>query len=161
MRVPGIAVWPGMIDADRRSDGLFCFTDLLPTMLSLAGEEDRIPDDRFIDGVDQASFLLGEDAVSNRKYVWYWLLSTLSAVRCGEYKFMIASTSDDDTDTWGPGGFTGVTQNYTYARTFNLYLDPKEQHSYMTRKIAYNEAFLTGIGQHLRSYRDFPAKKII
>jgi arylsulfatase A-like enzyme len=161
MRVPGIAVWPGMIDADRQSDGLFCFTDLLPTMLSLAGEEGRIPDDRFIDGVDQASFLLGEDAVSNRKYVWYWLLSTLSAVRCGEYKFMIASTSDDDTDTWGPGGFTGVTQNYTYARTFNLYLDPKEQHSYMTRKIAYNEAFLTGIGQHLRSYRDFPAKKII
>ena len=39
----------------------------------------RLPDDRFIDGVDQTSFLLGEDAVSNRKYLYYWLLSTLSA----------------------------------------------------------------------------------
>ena len=57
---------------------------------------------------------------------------------------MIASTSDDDTDVAGPGGFTGVTQNYTYARSFNLYLDPKEQHSYLTRKLAYNEAFLDG-----------------
>ncbi len=161
MRVPGIAVWPGMIEADRASDGLFCFTDLLPTMLSLAGEEGRIPEDRFIDGVDQASFLLGDGGVSNRKFVWYWLLSTLSAARCGEYKFMIASTSDDDTDTWGPGGFTGVTQNYTYARMFNLYLDPKEQHSYMTRKIAYNEAFVTGIGKHLRTYGKWPAKRII
>lgn len=161
MRVPGIAVWPGMIEADRASDGLFCFTDLLPTMLSLAGEEGRIPEDRFIDGVDQASFLLGDGGVSNRKFVWYWLLSTLSAARCGEYKFMIASTSDDDTDTWGPGGFTGVTQNYTYARMFNLYLDPKEQHSYMTRKIAYNEAFVTGIGRHLRTYGKWPAKRII
>ncbi len=161
MRVPGIAVWPGMIGADRSSDGLFCFTDLLPTMLSLAGEEARIPEDRFIDGVDQSSFLLGDAARSNRKYVWYWLLSTLSAVRCGEYKFMLASTSDDDTDTWGPGGFTGVTQNYTYARMFNLYLDPKEQHSYMTRKIAYNEAFVSGIGRHLSSYKDYPPKRII
>ncbi len=32
-------VWPGMIEADRASDGLFSFTDLLPTMLALAGAE--------------------------------------------------------------------------------------------------------------------------
>jgi len=162
MRVPGIAVWPGMIDAERATDGLFCFSDLLPTVLNLAGAEDRLPDDRFIDGVDQTSFLLGgADPRSNRKYVWYWLLDTLSAVRCGEYKMMIASTSDDDTDTWGPGGFTGITQHYTYARLYNLYLDPKEQHSYLTRKLAYNEAMLSGLREHLGTYRDHPPKKII
>ena len=31
VRVPGILVWPGMIEAERASDGLFDFTDLLPT----------------------------------------------------------------------------------------------------------------------------------
>ena len=61
----------------------------------------------------------------------------------------------------GPGGFTGVTQQYTYARLYNLYLDPKEQHSYLTRKLAYNEAFLNGIREHLRTYRDHPPKQIV
>jgi arylsulfatase len=161
VRVPGIVTWPGMVEPDRASDGLFSFTDLLPTMLALAGADERIPDDRFIDGVDQSSFLLDPEGLSNRKYVWYWLLTTLSAIRCGEYKFMLASTSDDATDVAGPGGFSGVTQNYTFPRLYNLYLDPKEQHSYLTRKLAYNEAFISGIGEHLRTYRDFPAKNII
>jgi arylsulfatase len=140
---------------------LFSFTDLLPTMLSLADASERIPGDRFIDGVDQTSFLLSAEGLSNRKYVYYWLLRKLSALRAGEYKFMLASTSDDDTDVAGPGGFTGVTQDYTYPRLFNLYLDPKEQHSYLTRKLAYNEAFIAGIRAHLMSYRDHPPKHIV
>src|SRR5262245_24354346 len=64
-RVPGIVSWPGMIDADKVSDGLFSLIDWFPTMLRLANAEGSMPDDRFIDGVDQTSFLLtGED--SNR-----------------------------------------------------------------------------------------------
>ncbi|MBV9950825.1 MAG: arylsulfatase [Acidimicrobiia bacterium] len=161
VRVPGIMVWPDMVEADRASDGLFSFTDLLPTMLSLAGAPERIPTDRFIDGIDQTSFLLSAEGLSNRKYVYYWLLRKLSALRAGEYKFMLASTSDDDTDVAGPGGFTGITQDYTYPRLFNLYLDPKEQHSYLTRKLAYNEAFIDGIRAHLMSYRDHPPKHIV
>lgn len=149
VRVPGIFVWPDMVDAGRQSDGLFCFTDLLPTVLELAGATDAIPDDRFIDGVDQSTFLLGDPPWSNRKHVYYWLLSKLSACRTGEYKMMLASTSDDTRDDHGPGGFTGVTQDYTYAKLFNLYLDPKEQHSYLTRKLAYNDVFLGAIGAHL------------
>ena len=68
---------------------------------------------------------------------------------------------DDDTDVAGPGGFTGVTQRYTYARLYNLYLDPKEQHSYLTRKLAYNEAFLHGIRHHLGTVMQFPGKKVM
>jgi arylsulfatase len=159
VRVPGILAWPGMIDGDRQSDGLFHFSDLLPTALALAGAAGSVPTDRFIDGVDQTSFLLAPEGLSNRKCQYYWLLSDLSAVRIGEYKFMLSSTSDDETDVAGPGGFTGVTQKYTYARLYNLYLDPKEQHSYLTRKLAYNEAFLHGIGQHLRSVFQDPTKQ--
>ena len=153
VRVPGIFSWPGTIEPGRTSDGLFCFTDLLPTLLSLAGAAEAVPSDRFIDGVDQSAFLVAPEGRSARKFVYYWLLNVLSAVRAGEYKFMLASTSDDDTDVSGPGGFTGVTQRYTYAKLFNLYLDPKEQHSYLTRKLAYNDVFLGGIRQHLMSLR--------
>ena len=59
------------------------------------------------------------------------------------------------------GGFSGVTQKYTYSRLYNLYLDPKEQHSYLTRKLVYNEAFIGGIRDHLMSYREHPPKNIV
>jgi arylsulfatase len=158
VRVPAILTWPGMIDADHSSDGLFNFSDLFPTTLTLAGAEAAVPDDRFIDGIDQSSFLLAPDGRSHRKYHYYWLQTMFSAVRCGEYKMMIASISDDDRDVASPGGFTGVEQKYPYGRLYNLYLDPKETHSYLIRKLAYLEAFTSGIGKHLRSFGKYPPK---
>jgi len=161
VRVPGIVVWPGMIEGGQVSDGLIDFADLLPTFASLAGASDRLPTDRYIDGVDQTSFLLAPGGDSNRKYHYYWLPQTLSAVRCGEYKMVMRATSDDASDASGPGGFTGVLEQYTYAKLFNLYLDPKETHNYMTRKLAYMEAFQLGIRQHLATYRKFPPKHVM
>ena len=73
VRVPAIFTWPGMIEADHSSDGLFNFSDLFPTMLALAGAEASVPDDRFIDGIDQSGFLLAPDGRSHRKYHYYWL----------------------------------------------------------------------------------------
>jgi arylsulfatase len=161
VRVPGLLSWPGMIDAGRSSDGLFSFTDVLPTALTLAGAASTVPTDRFIDGVDQSSFLLAPDGRSNRKFQYYWLLRNLSAIRCGELKMMIMNTSDDATDVDRPGGFTGVTQNYTYPRLYNLYLDPKEQHSYLTRKLAYQDVFQVGFREHLGTFRDHPPKRLL
>jgi arylsulfatase len=161
VRVPGLVYWPGMIEPGQRSDGIFDFNDILPTLLALADAKALLPTDRYIDGVDQSSFLLTEDGLSNRKYHYYWLQSTFSGLRCGEYKMMIASTSDDDTDAAGPGGFTGILQKHAYAKLFNLYLDPKEQHNYLTRKLSYQEAFQLGIRQHLATFRKYPPKKVM
>ena len=55
VRVPGIAYWPGMIKAGRISDGLFDLMDLFNTSLALGGIENKIPTERYIDGVDQTS----------------------------------------------------------------------------------------------------------
>jgi arylsulfatase A-like enzyme len=161
VRVPGIVAWPGMVDPGRVSDGLVSFPDLLPTVLALAGEEGRLPADRFVDGVDQSSFLLAPDGHSNRKYHYYWLGQQFSALRVGEYKFVLASISDDDADVHGPGGFTGVAQKYPYGRLYNLYLDPKETRSYLIRKLAYLEAFQHGVREHLASLRDYPPKLVM
>ena len=61
-------------------------------------------------------------------------------------------------DAAGPGGFTGVLQEHTYPKLYNLYLDPKESHNYLTRKLSYMEAFQLGIRQHLGTFRKFPPK---
>ena len=161
VRVPGIVLWPGMIDAGQVSDGLFDFNDLMPTLLALAGESARLPGDRYIDGVDQSAFLLTAEGLSHRKYHYYWLMQNFSGLRCGEYKMLLTSTSDDDSDAAGPGGFTGVLQRHTYPRFYNLYLDPKESHNYLTRKLAYVEAFQLGMRSHLASFKRFPPKKVM
>jgi arylsulfatase len=150
-----------MIDPDRSSGGLFAFTDFLPTVLSLAGALDRLPDDRFIDGVDQSSFLLAPDGLSNRKHQYYWLGQMFSGLRVGEYKFMLGSISDGDTDVHNPGGFTGVSQKYPYGRLYNLYLDPKETRSYLIRKLAYLDAIQKGVRDHVMTFRDYPPKLVV
>jgi arylsulfatase A-like enzyme len=150
-----------MIAADRSTDGLFSQMDLFNTILALADAEDSVPADRYIDGVDQTSFLLDPDGISNRKYLYYWLTNVFSALRVGEWKFMVASTSDDDRDCFNLGGFTGVTQKYSHGRLYNLYLDPKEQHSYMIRKLAYIDSFTSGIGSHFTTFARFPPKQPI
>jgi arylsulfatase len=160
-RVPGIVAWPGMIAADRASDGLFSQMDLFNTLLRLGGVDDRMPDDRYIDGIDQTSFLLAPEGESNRKFLYYWLVNVFSALRVGEWKFMVASTSDDDRDCMNLGGFTGVTQRYTHGRLYNLYLDPKESRSYMVRKLAYIDAFTSGIRDHLVTFGAYPPKQRI
>jgi arylsulfatase len=160
-RVPGIVAWPGMIDEGRASDGLFSQMDLFPTMLALADAAERAPTDRYFDGIDQTSFLLAPDGESNRKYVYYWLGRTFSALRVGEYKFMVASISDDDRDVLNPGGFTGISQKYPYGRLYNLYLDPKETRSYLIRKLAYLEAFQSGIRNHLATFKSYPPKVVV
>ena len=156
-RVPGIFSWPGMV-AERATDGLFSQMDLFNTFMSLAGASERILDDRYVDGVDQTSFLLDPEGISNRKFVYYWLTNVFSALRVGEWKFMVASTSDDDRDCLNLGGFTGVTQKYSHGRLYNLYLDPKESRSYMIRKLAYIDSFTSGIGAHFSTFGRYPPK---
>ena len=151
-----------MIEPGRASGGLVHLLDLFATCTTLAGAEERLPGDRYLDAVDQTSFLLAAadegEVVSNRKFQHYWLTATYSAVRVGEYKYMSASITDDDTDVLNPGGFTGSVQQYGYGRLYNLYLDPKESRSYMIRKLVYIDAMLAEIARHRRTFRDWPNK---
>ena len=161
VRVPGLMCWPGTIEAGQQSDGMFDFNDMLPTALGLAGATESIPTDRYIDGVDQTSFLLAPGSLSNRKFHYYWLSQTFSAMRCGEYKMVLSAVDDAPTDAHGIGGFTGTLDRFAYPRLYNLYLDPKEQHNYLTRKLAYIEAFQLGMRTHLATFRKYPPKKVM
>jgi arylsulfatase A-like enzyme len=156
VRVPGVVSWPGTIEPGRVSDGLFSLMDLFATSLTLAGFGDRVPDDRYVDAVDQTSFLLDPDGESNRKFQYYWLTTTFSALRVGEYKYVMSTITDDDRGVVNPGGFTGALQQHPYGRLYNLWLDPKETHSYLIRKLVYIELIQAAVSAHLRTFRDFP-----
>jgi arylsulfatase len=162
VRVPGVVSWPGMIDPGKTSDGLVHLLDLFATFAELGGAAEHLPTDRFLDSVDQSSFLLAPaddpEVVSNRKSQHYWLTINYSAVRIGEYKYMVSSISDDDHDVMNPGGFTGSIRQYAYGRLYNLYLDPKETHSYMIRKLVYIEVIQDSIRRHRRTFTEWPNK---
>ncbi len=157
VRVPAIFSWPGMIEP-RKSDGLFDQLDLFATCLTVAGIGERVPTDRYVDSIDQTSFLLAPGGDTCRKFHFYWLILQLSAVRVGEYKYMTAAISDDSTDVVNPGGFTGVLQQFPYGRLYNLYLDPKETHSYMIRKLVYIEVIQRSLARHRATFAKWPAK---
>jgi arylsulfatase A-like enzyme len=161
MRVPGIFYWIGMISPGRISDGLFDLADLFNTSLALSGAKDQMPTDRYIDGIDQTSFLLSNNGQSNRKYIYYWLGRNFSAVRVGEYKYMMLAESDDDRDNCLQGGFSGYIMNYYFGKAFNLYLDPKENHNFFLRKVIYSDIFLGPMKSHLATFQKYPPKDIL
>ena len=116
-RVPGIAYWKGPIEGGRVLEGLFDLSDLFTTFAAVAGVQP--PTDRYIDGIDQTSFLLGDSGQSNRKFMFYWNENTLSAVRCSEFKYHTRVYDDRPFDVVNNGGFSGTIGKG--LRMFNLH----------------------------------------
>jgi arylsulfatase len=135
VRVTGIASWPGMIKSGRVSDGLFDLMDLFNTSLRIAEAIDRIPNDRYIDGIDQTSwFLTSQDdkQTSNREAVFYWYGQHLYATRWNEFKRFerIMTVGMNPGPTTFGGLFNATSEEVTDPTLgwyFNLYMDPKER----------------------------------
>lgn len=155
MRVPGIAYWKGVIAPGRVSDGLFDLHDLFLTSLSLAGVDYRPPEGRYLDSIDQTSFLLTDGGLSNRKYTYYWSQDVMCALRVAEYKFVMYGMSDDDWDVVNPSSSTTL-ENYKNAKLYNLYLDPKERYSYYGRQTFMDNLFSDPWYAHKATYKRFP-----
>jgi arylsulfatase A-like enzyme len=158
VRVPGIAYWRGVIKPGRESDELFDLMDLFNTSLALAGALDRMPTDRYIDGIDQSSFLLADDGRSKREKVYIWSEKELMAMRMYEYKIHLkvvqthAQWLDIDMTTVSPVGLA--------PWVFNLYIDPKEQYPVGHRLNAWMASMAAEMKAHAATFRKFPPKNI-
>lgn len=158
-RVPGIAYWPGMIKAGRSSDELFDLMDLFGIALHLAGvADDKLPQDRYYDFIDQTSFLLHDDGHSARETVYFWWGTTLTACRMKEYKLHVkvilpqAPHMHIDYST---------IQNVGLAPwLFNLYIDPKEQMPVGHRRSAWLATLGAKLKQHGATFKKFPPKDV-
>ena len=124
VRVPGIAYWPGVIKPGRVSDGLFDLMDLFNTSLALGGIENKIPTERYIDGVNQTAFLLADDGDTCRQAVFSYNQADFSAIRWANFKgyFKVVQTdkpSNISMSTYGPVAVA--------PWIFDVYRDPKER----------------------------------
>jgi len=141
VRVPTFVYWKGMIKP-RSSDGLFDLADILPTALDLAGVPgaklaDLVPKKTFIDGVDQASFLVADDGLSARRSRIYTLNQYYSAIRIDEFKGVTTGEIENGIVQRGyTGGFSGsIFTDTGGAVVFNLYTNPQEDVSIGVRHI--------------------------
>jgi arylsulfatase len=149
MRVPGIVRWAGMVAAGRQSDGLFDLADLYPTFLALAGfdyasatESDRELAKRYLDAVDQTSFLIDDRGASNRRSELYWYLTTFAAVRMDEWKAHREVSVPVGLHEGNLGGFSGNNLPTSYLWVFNLQDDPKESKNVFIRHL-WNQGLFT------------------
>ncbi|MBW6401745.1 arylsulfatase [Roseomonas sp. HJA6] len=159
VRVPGIAYWPGMIKAGRQSDGLFDQCDMFNTPLSIAGIVDRISPDRYIDGVDQAGFLLADDGQSCRDIIFMYSENTLTAARWMEFKVhwrvflnqAVRRNLDENT----------LVQVGIAPWVYNLHMDPKEQASQGHLRFEWGiPQVMQRVGRHNATFERFPRKDI-
>lgn len=132
VRVPTFVYWKGMIKP-RRCDGLFDLADLFNTCTSLAGAPGAavtkfLPKDRYVDGIDQASFWLADNGQSNRRSRIYTLNQFFSGVRIDEFKALITVELEKAIFPRGfQAGFSGAVVTQTGGVLMvNLYTDPQE-----------------------------------
>jgi arylsulfatase len=161
VRMPTFVYWPGMI-APRKSEGLFDFADFFPTALSLAGVAGteiaaKVPADRYIDGVDQLSFLLADNGESNRRSVIMFLGMDLSAVRMDEYKlFLLVQDPNGITPLGHKGGLSGTLARGAGGLVFNLYTNPQEDETVGVRHIPMGVPFDSEMKRYLAVLQQFP-----
>ena len=162
VRVPGIFWWPGMIKSGRVSDGLFDMTDMFNTSLAVAGVDagKAIPADRYIDGVDQSSFLLGDNGQSEREAVYFWNADMFAGARWRYYKM---ATSEIQVGSGSVRDFGGLDNAQVITPLnglmYNLYLDPKERRSVLIEK-AWVPSYALGplIAVHGATLAKYPPK---
>ena len=127
----------------------------------MAGASDRIPSDRYIDGVDQTSFLLTDEGKSNRDRVFMYIQNTFAAARWEEYKMHRYVAVTDSGGVQDVGGI----QNVTIQRTgnpgwlFNLYTDPKERKPQFLRKLWILPFMADVMQSYFATFKKYPAKK--
>jgi arylsulfatase A-like enzyme len=89
IRVPFIAWWPKHIGAHETSAHVAAHQDLMPTLASIAGAENRVPQD--IDGLSFAPTLLGKPKDQQQHEYLYWAFyerGGSQAVRSSHWKFV-------------------------------------------------------------------------
>lgn len=158
VRVPGIAYWRGLIQPGRQSDDLFDLMDLFNTSLHLAGIENKVPTDRYIDGIDQTSFLLADDGQSNREKVFIWNEQNLMAMRMYEYKIHIKVVEEHA--QWLNIDMTTISDVGLAPWLFNLYIDPKEQYPVGHRMNAFLAPMAAELKAHAATFKKYPPKDI-
>ncbi len=167
VRVPTFVYWKGMIEP-RKSDGLFDLADLFNTFISIAGAPGNkvvtfLPQERYVDGVDQTSFWLAPEGESCRRSRIYTMNQYFSAVRMDEFKAHITVELQKAIfDRGFTGGFSGSLVTHTGGGTAtNLYTNPQEDISVGIRHIPILIGLMNEITRYQGVLKRYPPKTIV
>jgi arylsulfatase A-like enzyme len=162
VRASTFVYWKGIIKP-RRSDGLFDFADVLPTALDLAGVPGAklavdFPKTTYIDGVDQASFLVADNGLSARRSRPYTLNQYFAGMRLDEFKYVWTGEIQNAVVQKGDiGGFSGsIFTDSGGAILFNLYTNPKEDVSVGVRHIPMMVPVIEAAGDYMKELIKYP-----
>ncbi len=158
VRVPGIAYWKGMIAPGRESDDLFDLMDLFNTCVNLAGAAGKMPTDRYIDGIDQTSFLLADNGRSQREKVFMFNEKQFMAMRMFGYKITVKIVQDHA--QWLNIDMTTVADVGLAPWLFNLYIDPKEQYPVGHRLNAWLASLAAEMKAEALTFKSYPPKNV-
>ena len=146
-----------------RADGLFDFADILPTVMHLAGVPGaklagEFPKDRYVDGVDQTSFLIADDHLSNRRSRPYTLNQYFAGMRVDEFKYVWTGEIQDGVVQKGDwGGFSGsIFTDSGGAIVFNLYSNPQEDVNIGVRHLPMAIPVIGTAGWYMQELMKYP-----
>lgn len=144
LRVPFAIRWPAKIPAGTSSNEVVHSMDLFPTLASFAGG--KVPDDRPIDGIDQAEFLLGNQENSNRDGVIVYMGSQIFGVKWHDWKVLFK----ENATIFSP------TETFDTPRVYNLLNDPGERDNVLFPYTWVAEKALPQMYEHLASIKENP-----
>ena len=127
IRTPLIVRWPNKVKSNKVSNEMISMIDLFPTMASLAGAKEHIPDDRPIDGMDMSDLMLGKNEKSPRESVILFSGEDLRAIKWRQFKVYFQGEQvglmDRNIDKlWAP-------------EVYNTMVDPKETDNIATANL--------------------------
>jgi len=116
MKLPCIIRWPNQITENSESASVITSLDFLPTIAAITGCELSL--DRIIDGRNIESILFEDIDESPRDTFFYYLRSTLCAVRSGKWKLHVIRVEQQGNTT---------IKNHNVLELYDLNNDPGEQ----------------------------------
>jgi arylsulfatase len=173
-RVPCAIRWPGVIKPGTVSNEIFSHTDMLPTLLAVAGEPDIVEKLKkgygagnksfkvHIDGFNLLPFIRGEVKENPRKGFLYWSDDgDLLALRAGNWKchFMLQNAA-------GVAAWSTPFMPLRVPSLYNLRSDPLEKgdESIFYQKWMADRMFTLVpaqaiVGEFLRTFQEFPPRQ--
>jgi hypothetical protein len=117
-----------------------------------------LPSDKYIDGIDQSSFLLTENGKSHREHIYTWLGTEFMSLRMREYKLHLQVMQPQN--AFQNIDFTTVSKVGLAPWLYNLYIDPKEELPVGHRLNAWLASMGAEAKMHAATYKKYPPKEI-
>ena len=139
-RVGAFVKWPGVVEKGSIAGDMVFVSDLYTTFARIAGNTKGIPRDRIVDGIDQTALFIKGDTHGRRDYVHLYEVNQLRATVKQNMKIH-----------WPRPGV-----NPAFAKMFNLYWDPREDHPLLHHAVWAGTSFVRMRIQHVRMRDKFP-----